>query len=95
MNAIPRNVVFPLLLTSTLPRNPVFGGDLVLAVLCDLCSAGTPGQCGTPALVTTVKEAAKMQQTDTQTQFHGDVDIIIRVSLSADGMGTILMTCNV
>ena len=73
----------------------MFGGDLVLAGLCDLCSAGTPGQCGTPALVTTVKEAAKMQQTDTQTQFHGDVDIIIRVSLSADGMGTILMTCNV
>ena len=92
MNATPKNVVLPLLLTSTLSRNPVFGGDLVLA---DLSSAGTPGQCGTPALVTTVKEAAKMQQTDTQTQFHGDGDIIIPVSLSADGMGTILMTCNV
>ena len=35
-----RNVVFPLLLTSTLSRNPVFGGDLVLA---DLSSAGTLG----------------------------------------------------
>ena len=67
----------------------------MLAGLCDLCSAGTPGQCGTPALVTTVKEAAKMQQTDTQTQFHGDVDIIIRESLAADGMGTILWICNV
>ena len=31
-NATPLNVVFPLLLTSTLSRNLVFGGDLAVVV---------------------------------------------------------------
>ena len=83
------------LLTSTWPRVSVCGGDMVPR--CDLCSAGTPGSVVWDTCSGDHRQGGRQDATDRYTNtisrwcgYHHPSIIVC-----CDGMGPILMTCDV
>ena len=82
-------------LTSTWPRVSVCGGDMVPR--CDLCSAGTPGSVVWDTCSGDHRQGGRQDATDRYTNtisrwcgYHHPSIIVC-----CDGMGPILMTCDV